>query len=204
MLLYDNLEDTKTKLYNTIVMYSGEIALIREVKQIREKFAVNLATLSGAYGLKGKWVQIDDPLLNYTEFDLGYMNIGSGSVWWCRSPQRQYQQGLRNSQCTYIHSRPVEAYNLKVTFDVPTAMMLENKYPKLADVIGPLRSFEYKFRAINSNLAVSWDHIHSDYILDYKGKSVAHMKPVGNKFDITLMDRFQYLKEYANEVINAA
>lgn len=196
MLLYDNLEDVKQKLFQSYVMYAGDLAYVSDVKTRKGKYVLALKLPDA---VNYKWVELDDPNLNYMEFNLGYANYGPyGCAWWCRIPYKQWKQGLLQSQMKYFVSKESDLHP-SIGFNEGTADMLKNKYPKFDDIWESVQDGTYASRAFHKDFAISWNPLHKDFILDYKGKSIGHMK---NKMDFVLMDEFLHLEELVQEVVN--
>lgn len=197
MLTYDNIDDTKTKLLGTYLYFQGKVAYVKDVKHSLKSYLLHLHTQDPNGKMKN--VELTSPELNYTHYNLGYANYKDETVWWCKVPLKQYQQGLRNQQLKYIRSGPPN-YDLMPNIDMtaPTINMLENNYPSLELICDGLRMSSYKSRAFHKDFGLSWDPVHKDFILQCKGRNVGHFK---DKNDIQFMNEFEFLNEIVKEVI---
>ena len=201
-LLYDNLEDAKTKLQGTFCMYDGKAAIVRAVDLVDDLPANERKyRIHGSYGFNGRAFHctLDDPKFNYRDFNLGYAvrEDGLGAVWYYRRPIRQYQQGLNSKQVHYKTSRR-ELANVNFQHTKAISLMLENKYPTCEEVADSLRSGLEVIRAFHKDFAATHDPIHGDLILEYKGEQIGHTT---GKNAFKLMDRYTHLREPLMEAI---
>lgn len=195
MLLYDNLEDVKGKLLSTYVMFKGTTAYVKDVKTKGGNKYILYLQRSGTNEVVP--VQLNDPDLNYTRYNLGYANYHGCAVWWTRQPIKQWQQGLKQGQLKWYCSKANMDFNPSIGFNLATFSMLENNYPKLPTVLDLVKGTENSM-AFHRDFAVSWDKMHSDFILAHKGRDVAHFK---NLEEIELLDEFSYLFESIKEAV---
>lgn len=195
MILYDNLDDVKAKLIGTYVYYKGEVAYVKDAKGTAKGYSIAIQEYEQP---KLKWIMLDDPEFNYTRYNLGYVNYGSDVAWWCRIPAKQYQQGLRPNQMKCVTGDKNLDFMPQIQFSGPTVRMLKDDYPSLDQVVEPLRIGYVRSMAFHRNFAVSWDRIHEDFLLEYKGRIIGHMK---DESQVKLLGEFDYLKESVNEVL---
>jgi hypothetical protein len=196
MLLYDNMEDVRSKLSGTICYYKGNAVFVKEIAQAGDGNGYVLIVTP--IGSRSKAiVNLSDPELNYMSFNLGYTNHGGAACWWYRHPIRQYRQGLRADQLGCKASRQ-EFYDVAFDFSRPVADMLENIYPKFSEAEKKLKDSDATIIAFNRNFAASWDHVHKDMVLEYKGKPIGHST---NLRDFKLMDDYKHLTESLMEAV---
>ncbi len=198
MLLYDNLEDTMSKLHGTIVYYGGLAALVREVNpdDVEQKLPY-LLTLQ-TKGRNYITCPINDPKFSYKDYNLGYANHGSAASWWYRKPMKQYRQGLRADQMNSIFSRPNIYGRARWEFSNSIIQMLENNYPKIDTCERNLKEGEVEVMAFHRDLAMSYDRIHKDFIIEYRGKIAGQ---TNNLKDFSLLDEYKYLTEAIKEAM---
>lgn len=199
MILYDNFEDVRAKLLNTMCYYKGKAIFIKDIQHDAEDpndFILVYVTVDNR---NRKHVKLSDPGLNYLNFNLGYVTYnGVGAVWWYRIPQRQYRQGLKRDQLGIVSPNARGLQGLEFNFDRNVVNMLENKYPKFGEVAEQVRDFNDRSVAFHRDFATSWDRIHRDYIIEYKGR------PIGSATDtqnFKLIDEYQHLTEAFKEAV---
>lgn len=196
---YDNLEDVRSKLLGTIVYYDGVPVPIKDVQPDGAgNFEILFAkSILGGRGHDTKL--LTDPGFNFNRFNLGYANHNSGAYWWYRIPAKQYQQGIKANQMNYkttlAHNGGLIMFKMGQAID----MMLRNDYPDFD--VAHKRAMdgvdEGLTVAFHKDFAVSWDKIHKDLILEYKGKLIGHMPGK----DIKLIDEFEHLYESCKEAV---
>lgn len=194
MLLYDNIEDVKTKLIGTYVYYDGKAMFCKDCSiNEKEKFVIGLMAPNAR---NRKWVELDDPKLNYMNFNLGYTNGMKWAVWWYRIPQRQYRQGLRHDQVGMLASNDMFKHYAELNFNKPTFEMMENIYPKFEEIFKPLQDGHANIMAFHKDFAATWDKFHKDLIIEYKGTQFASFKK-----DFEIVDEYAYLTEALKEAV---
>jgi hypothetical protein len=201
---FDNIDDVRSKFNGTIVYYDGKPANVKtsgyqegpDGNAILNKFRLSLAFMNS----KSILVNLEDPLLNYKNYNLGYVNYKHNAVWWYRKPIKQYQQGLKNGQMGYISSDPYFMVEEQMNFSMPYIMMLSNQYPALETCEKILREQITKQAAFHKDFALSWDPIHEDFVLEYRGKKVgASLNSKLNEFK--LMSDNRHLAEALSEAL---
>lgn len=197
---YDNLEDAKAKLLNTVVYYDEVPVLVKDV--VQDPYSDGGFQIVFTQSLIGRGLEtkpIASSGFNFTRFNIGYANYAHGALWWYRLPAKQYQQGLKGNQLSYkgvgVQSQLGTSFKPSQTIE----LMLLNKYPDFDDALKTIRSSadEGMSVAFHKDFAMSWDKIHKDLLLEYKGKLIGHMP--GN--DIKLIDEFEHLYEPCKEAI---
>lgn len=193
---YDNLDDVKSKLVGTIVYYDGTPVIVKSAEVDEGELAVQITNHLSARGTSIK--KITDPLLNYMKFNLGYANYSHGAVWWYRVPHRQYRQGLKHEQMRYSISE--RALNPGHTFQAGNSVneMLLNKYPSIETIEEKIRDSATPVMAFHKNFAMSWDRVHKDMIVEYKGQIIGCMS---GHHEFKLMDEYNHLQESLMEVV---
>lgn len=189
---FDNLEDVHSKFSGTIVIYDGKAARVNSVhKHVddegnqTDEFRLSISYYQSR---NSKAIPLDDPKLNYKEYSIGYVNGGSIASWWFRKPQRQYYQGLRGSQMGWRTSAPNAMPHSNFDFAKPFVAMLEGNYPSMQECEAMLRAGNMSIIAFHRDFAISYDKIHEDFILEYRGMKV------GNSVDHSLK-QFKILPE---------
>lgn len=196
--MYDNIQDVKSKFFNTIVCYDGRACNVLDVREGgANDYKLYLGFPDGGnVGFKS----IYDPDLNYREYNIGFANYTSLCGFWLRTPMKQYQQGLRAHQMTCSLPLANGMYP-QFMLDIPLADMLEGKYPSFQEVMKTLKSpTKCSSRAFHKDFAVIKQDGGDPYKLCYKS-----LGPVGSIVgdEPKLYDKFQYLQEYLSEVMNA-
>lgn len=168
---FDNIEDVNSKFVGTICYHEKMPVLIKAAQPSLEEpgsFVLNATNASG----RSKYIKLNDPALNYRDFNIGYANQGHYAVWWYRRPIRQYRQGLKKDQMGFKMS--MNDYGIEETFGYskPYINMLKNHYPDLPQCDAQLRGMVYKTIAFHKDFALSWDEVHSDFILEYRGRKI--------------------------------
>lgn len=197
MILYDNIEDANGKLAGTICLLKGKPVLVREVcTSDEDPKAPYTLLVQGHRDRNYIKSNIDDPNFSFKDFNLGYANQGSYACWWFRKPMKQFRQGLRIDQMSLKMSRPELAGHFRWEFGLPIVKMLENNYPPIEECAKALRDQMTEGAAFHKDVALSFDRIHQDYLVEYRGSIV------GNTADLktfTLLNEYKYLTEAIQE-----
>lgn len=196
-MLYDNLEDARSKLKGTVVYYNGTPVIVIEVSPSEED-PYNKFMLTITKSLTSRYRDVkslDDPLFNFTRYNLGYANDHT-AVWWYRVPIKQYQQGLRYNQLKYEVSNKHFHGLIEFKMGKPVNEMLLNNYPCLDEAIKQVMDgTDSMSLAFHKDFAVAYDKIHKDTIVEYKGKTIGYL--AGKQ--IHIIDEFKHLQEYYKE-----
>jgi hypothetical protein len=197
MLLYDNKEDAYNKLASTICYYDGHAVYVRQVIQKDDgSFIVEWKDkITGGI----RRCPLNDPLFNCMNFNLGYSNAKHSAVWWARTPHKQYRQGLRADQMISFAANPGMRENIPFEYNNTIINMLENKYPDAESCKKILMDGAAHIMAFHKNFASTYDDMHKDIILEYKGKKIGITTDF-KKF--ALVPEYEYLTEYLREAIN--
>jgi hypothetical protein len=193
---FDNLNDVQSKFNSTIVMFDKKPFYVKNSNfhgDDQTKFI-----LSGVhYGGHNKLVPLDDPLFSYKDYNLGYANTLC-ATWWYRKPLKQYYQGLRANQLGLKSTQQWQHFGIQFEFSKPFVDMLSNIYPKLDACAAYLKDGAAPNIAFHRDFALSWDAIHADYILEYRGQNIGNS---ANLKDFRLIDDAKHLHEYLQEAI---
>jgi hypothetical protein len=197
MLLYDNLEDAKTKLVNTICTHQGKAVLVNKVSEVEKpgNFIISCVQTNVRSHIS---VNLADPDFNYMKFNIGYSNHGHSAGWWYRIPVKQYRQGLKSEQMRLNVSNP-HFRDIEFQFNRPIADMVENKYPSFVEAEVMLKRGEAHILAFHKDFACTWDEIHHDLIVEYKGKKIGSMISPNN---FKLLSDYTFLTEALREACN--
>lgn len=195
MAKFDNLDDVIGKFSGTICMYDKHAAIVKQANQLADgAFVLSLqSTVMG----RAKSIKLDDPLLQYQDFNLGYANQNGYAHWWYRRPLKQYKQGLKAEQMQSVSSvRDVERGHFG--FTSAHCAMLENVYPTLDECHRNLKDGLVRTYAFHRNFGMSWDDMHEDFIIEHKGVRVG-VTPDLKRFK--LRDEYKYLAEALQEAV---
>ena len=199
---FDNIDDVQSKFHQTICYYENKVVLVKGANLRADNFGNPLMTkfdlVIAHYQAKNKTIGLEDPKFNYTEYNLGYANSGLYSIWWYRKPVKQYKQGLRPEQMGF--SASIEIYDKIDPFGFHKSCvdMLENNYPDLNAIEKPLRDTAVNTIAFHKDFALSFDRIHEDFILEYKGNKIGAST---NKSlsEFRLLSEYKHLAEALQE-----
>lgn len=197
-LKYDNLDDAKTKLFGTYCMFKDKAFVVKLVEL--EPGTVNKYVVQGSYMGSGRGItcSIDDADFNCSNYNIGYVNVMRAAAWFYRIPFKQYRQGLRHDQVGVKYSQ--RAFS-DITFQPgkPLCAMLENSYPDFETSSGLLRAQEANIVAFHKDFAMTLDHIHKDFILEYKGANIGF---TNNLKDMNLTEEYKHLTESLKEAVS--
>jgi hypothetical protein len=201
---FDNLADLQAKFDTSIVMYGGKACVVKQSlhqldpagNHIKEQYMFVVC----AYGGRNKTVKLEDPLLSWKDYNIGYANTKQTAAWWYRVPLKQFRQGLRREQMGYLHPSPYHMPNENFGMNKQFVSMLENDYPSLDQCEQILKDQVSETIAFHKNFALSWDDLHEDFILECKGKRVG--VSINNCLtEYRLKPEFGYLAESLQEAI---
>jgi len=199
--LYDNLDDLKSKLQGTIIYYKGQACWVKDcgVNDVDETGVPTAYYLKLTNRKKNSMsVLLNDPDLNYMHFKLGYCNYDGYAVFIHRKPVKQYKQGLKGDQIDWKCATAPIHINFDFNFNSHICDMLEGVYPTAKYVADALKYQLSSNKAFHPNFAMSYDTVHEDYILEYKGVKVGFSQDLKN---ITLKEKFSYIREALVEAI---
>jgi hypothetical protein len=201
---FDNLEDVRSKFVNTMCYYKGKPILVKSAGFQEDKegnFIPNKFVLSAAHFQdRSKAIKLEDPEFNYKDYNIGYANSAHYAIWWYRKPVKQYQQGLKKEQLSYVSSDPYMIIDDNFNFSRPYVAMLENDYPDLNFCEKVLKDGKTRIAAFHRDFALSWDVIHEDFVLEHRGRKVGASLN-GSLKEFKLMADYKHLAEALMEVL---
>ncbi len=192
---YDNYEDVKGKLHGTYCLYKGRAVLIKAI--IQESDVKYIAHGSTLFNGRVVAFDINDPDFNCSNYNIGYVNNTKTGAWFYRVPLKQYHQGLRSTQVRMKYS-DIQFSNTIFNANRGVCAMLENSYPSIKSAAESLQIGDAAIVAFHKNFAMTYDQIHKDFLLEYKGGRVGFTKDLKN---MQLMEEREYLSESLKEAI---
>jgi hypothetical protein len=194
---FDNLDDVISKFTGTVCMYDDKAAIVKSAHLSPEDQSQYVLIVQTSVAARGKTIKLLDPAFKYTNFNLGYANNGPYASWWYRRPAKQYRQGLKADQMyCRISDRNMESGHFN--FNGPFIRMLENTYPTLESAHAAIKDQVSTVCAFNKDFAVSWDSMHEDFIVEYRGTKIGVSQ---NLKEFKLREEHRYLTEALMEVI---
>lgn len=194
---YDNLEDAKSKLLGTYCYYKRQAVLVKTIEIGADGiYYASVYTLSGNHR---KTITLDDPDFNCSDFNIGYVNYEGAAIYFYRVPGRQYRQGIRGDQLGAKASQRHYLDHKDFNMGRHVSDMMENIYPRPEECERKLKEEGKPIVAFHKNFAATWDRLHSDYILEYKGQLIGHTKD-WKRFE--LMEEHLHLTEALKEAVN--
>lgn len=185
MAKFDNLKDVNDKFLYTVVLVGGRPVTVRACHEHPEKEGEFVITYATYNSRKHETILLSDPAFSYRDFNIGYCNAGAHAAWWFRKAHRQYQQGLKGQQMGWVVSTPGVGVGDGFGYSKPFIAMLENVYPDVEAVKKALMDGKVHAYAFHKDFALSYDHIHEDYILEYHGAKIGHaVSPDLSRFKI--------------------
>lgn len=186
---FDNLEDVQGKFLSTVVLYNKKAALVKAADPNPENLEEFLLRVAFSQAKNLKYVSLSDPLLDYKNYHLGYVNGGKYCSWWFRKPYRQYAQGLKSNQLGYKISFPGVAAHDNFSFTKPFIAMLEGDYPHIEHCKKAVMEKVVIASAFHQDFALSFDEVHDDFVIEYRGRKI------GAAIDKNL-EKFKIMSDY--------
>lgn len=169
---FDILDDVSTKFTGTVVMHDKKAALVKSSHSDPEKPGQFLLCVALPQARNLKNINLNDPLLNYKNYQIGYANGGTYCTWWYRKPHKQWAQGLKSGQMGYKISVAGGHAHDNFGFNGPFIKMLEGVYPDIEIVKKALIDGAVGAMAFHRDFALSYDDIHDDFVLEYHGTKI--------------------------------
>jgi hypothetical protein len=208
---YENVEDAKLRLRNTVVLYKGEPVLITDVARGEGKddiFRVLFNPLPNAgvdpFGRKvadpgaAERKYISSKHFDIAPFRMGYVNTPKTGAFFCsRVPNRVQKQGLcgENFVAKYDTGGIVHFNTFLACKSVVD--MVHNRYPSLDEAVKELAKCPSV--AFHREFAVMKDEVIPDLVyLYHKGQKVGMYSKGENK--VCLGNKFNCLKESLEEL----
>lgn len=198
---YDNLEDARNKLVGTYCMYNDKAFVLKQVLLVNPATDDGKYLIVGSYMMSGREIncQIDDPKFNCSDYNIGYVNRLTSAAWFYRQPMKQYKQGLRYDQIGLkCSSRQFGMVDFKASKAI--GAMLENTYPTFQQAVKTLKAQEAVIVAFHRNFALTYDRVHEDFILEYKGVNIGY---TSNCEEFKLLNEHGHLYESLKEAVGA-
>lgn len=189
---FDILEEVNSKFLGTVVLFDKKAALVKESAYTENGFVLFLQT-QGSRSYTS--VALNDPALNYKNYQIGYVNGGHYASWWYRKPHKQWKQGLQGNQMGWRVSGQNGQAHDNFGFTKPFINMLEGVYPDIEQAKKALIDKTMKALAFHKDFALSYDDIHDDFIIEY------HAVKIGASLDRELK-QFKIIPE-ARHLIEA-
>jgi hypothetical protein len=194
---YDNLDDARSKLLTTYCYYNGRAVYVKYVNPVDPIIDNGKYTVGGHHMTDNTPFDcnLEDPLFNCADYNIGYVNNRLQALWFYRLPLKQYKQGLRWDQ---IQSKGTLSAMKVADFKAlkPVGLMLENKYPTFQQAVSNAKAGVHV--AFHKNFAMSYDSVHEDFIVAYKGVDIGHTK---NCEDFKILKQFGHLYESLKEAV---
>lgn len=199
--MYDSVEEAINRLCNTVVAYDSKPVFIVDVSFDGAIKVYYKALPSYRMPNHHDGISLDDPLLNFRKFKLGYMNCKKNCFYVYRIPIRKYQQGL-NKQNTLIENlRDADEldnfdYNLNTFNNVIRfagfAKMFEGNYPSIKQTLDLLDvDRNKKSVAFSRNFALFKDKT-GVLFLQHRNERVGHLNTDSGK--VSLGPNYKYLR----------
>jgi len=204
MLLYDNFEDCKAKLGQTIIYYKGKAAYVKDIQPIPNEagdvyidYNLTLAFVDKRNMQKVKLSEADS--LNYLKYQLGYCNFHGTAIYWYRKPVKQYKQGLKADQMHYKITNPnLMLHDQPWNFTRPIIDMLEGRYPTVKEAAELLKNGAAVILAFHKDFAIAHNPVFDEFELEYKGTKIGRTPDFVN---VNLTDKYAYVKEALMEAV---
>ena len=184
---YDEPNDAHQQLDHSVVMTEHGYAVYLRYAGRWDWSLTNLATG------EAEVVDIRKAGINFAPLELGYVNHPAGLTYLIRDPKRMWKQGL-----SYDHIKAVSGY---IEDDLLQSEALNdtltNNYPSMQECYNKASKFG-EWSAFHRDFAFNCqDPAHIQ--LEYKGHVVGKLN---DKLDFAINEKFHYIKELLEEVIN--
>lgn len=198
---FDMLEEVAQKFTGTVVLYEKKASLVKGITGNPTKPDHYALQVMRAHEKTLKVVNLDDPDLDYKNYQIGYCNGGNYTSWWYRKPHKQWSQGLKSNQMGWRISANGGHAHDNFGFNKPFINMLEGVYPNIETVKKLLIDQQAMAVAFHKDFALSFDDIHDDFVLEYHGTKIgASIDRELKQFKI--MPEARYLIEALQEARN--
>lgn len=169
---FDNIDDVISKFVGTICYYAGKPVRVDKVTTSQDGTSFTLI-IKGTNPPVSVAIDISDPKFSYKNFNLGYANTPGFACWWFRRPLKQYQQGLKRNQVNFLCATPgAMLVDDGFGFTKNYISMLSDEYPSVASCAKLVSIGERISAAFHRDFAVSFDPLHGDFTLEFRGKNV--------------------------------
>jgi len=155
---FHSAEDTHMRLNGTIAFYKGKPVMVAVQDGMQEdKDKISVRTLNGR-----KWatIKVTDPEFSYDAPKLGYVNMGTDTVWVARASVRQQKAGLPRaglylSSC-FLENIPYRAEHVHDTKNLEAALL--DNYPSFDESLQKIIDREVNSIAFNREFALGWQN----------------------------------------------
>lgn len=205
---YENAEETRFRLENTVVLYDkkpvyisrvGPIEDVGEKKEIARVYFLDLPMVAGKEGKETR-KYLSSRNFDLSPFSMGYMNYKGQATFVSRTPVRQNKQGLNagTTLFTNVAGRRSEVLDFNSMLRSPEFIkMFEGKYPSFQEAGGLIGDGKTTSVAISKMFAFSIDDDLQALFLFHKNiKCGISMK--GDKA-LKIAPKFHFLREEMEE-----
>lgn len=199
MSIYETLDEANRRIGGTVIYQGDKPVWVHECRYDgNDKMVAAISDLPN-YQTTAREVAIEDPSMNWSRYNIGYINLDTGAIWANRLPTRgKYKQGLYRDNMRFTRLSPMHANPefSTVMRTIGFRDMLEGTYPSLSAAISRLRAdYEPPLSvAFQKDFAIRRDPFRGDFYLDYKGE------PIGfGTEEFQIPDNFKYLREIINK-----
>jgi hypothetical protein len=191
--MFDNAADADRFLSGTICYYDNVPIYIDRVASNMRVRARSLPLNHNDYdGLQGRLeFELEDPLFNYTQFNLGYVNGTTEAQFIMRIPLRGNSQGLCSQNVRTVDGARLDF--VSYMYHDGFKLMMRGEYPTFNEAVRQLSvSEQMRGRAFSRNLAVRrHPEINRLIHICYKGRDIGWGD--GDRF--TIGDEYAHLFE---------
>lgn len=175
---YDDVDQAKMRLLNTIIVINGSAAEVVNVQRIDKKIVLQYVLLPARHAVDQ--ISLMDEGVNLRKIPLGYVNIWGEALYLRRQPARQQRQGLCNANVV-VSNRQRNRQKPRL-FDLAYSGefcdMVRGIYPSVNEAIKLFEDDPHRISvAIHRHFAIHIDRDLNFYTLHYKGERVAWGDP---------------------------
>lgn len=184
MFYGDDIKYARQRLNETYVQYDGKVVLVKDIEGRGKK---SMAIIEAEDDGKLTAVPLAD--LNIRSLNIGYVNSRFGACYFCRKPMREdWRQGHRDRNTFNIGGRAHLSHMSKGEL----TKAVNNNYPSLKEAFDISKMVGSA--AFNKKFALT-----SDGHLLYRDHMIGSITLQG---DYSLANKYTYLNEYVQEVVN--
>lgn len=183
--MYDR-DQAVLRLNNTMILYDGRPYLVCNVRGTAAKPILECLDLPKQRDVLN--IAMDDDLLNFRVFNLGYVNYQGDAHYLTRLPARQQKQGLCDQTVLVGDGR--QGWRFQNVMNDPCIQdLFAERYPSFREVVDKLKPGHSM--AFSRRFALAMDPDLGFYELRYKGERVAWGDPAA----FNLPSSYTYLSE---------
>jgi hypothetical protein len=197
-LPYTDVNDASQHLLGTVVLYDGNPVVVMGIRNDTDGFQADLVPCYPR-GSDIFSVSLWDPKIKTRNFNLGYVNFQSRTVFLTRNPRRQYQQGLSDNNV--VVSTGDRFSHIRTNKNFVDAM--QGKYPSISDCVKRIQDGNCVGIAFNTEFALSGNDESGIIRLMYREVEVGVV--VDNTFFIGNQHKWlnKYVQKFQAELNNA-